>query len=41
VGGCRGISIIQNPKAADLKAGDNDILVQQLIRPYLIDKRLW
>lgn len=37
----RGISIIEDPSASSLKDWDKDILVQQLVRPYLIDNRLW
>ena len=38
---CRGISIIPDPSASSLKDFDKDILVQQLIRPYLIGNRSW
>lgn len=39
--GHRGITIIEDPSASSLKEWDKDILVQQLVRPYLIDNRLW
>lgn len=38
---CRGINIIPDPSASSLKEFDKDFLVQQLIRPHLIDNRLW
>jgi hypothetical protein len=38
---CRGIAIIQDPSASAFKDWDKEVLVQQLVRPYLINNRLW